>query len=148
MTLVPSYRTEWDWPEYRRRFWRDYDWELDYPHWSRFSRQRSLPDLSNVTVNKEGFEATVDVHLFKSYEISVKTVGDTVVLEAKHDKRPLGNNFVGRHIVKRFVLPKGYDPRDVTCTLSSDGILTIKCPPITFYDRSVYVRQTGLLFVN
>lgn len=146
MALVPSYRTEWDWPDYHRRLWRDY--ELDYPYWSRFARQRSLPDLSNVTVNKEGFEATVDVHLFKSYEISVKTVGDTVVLEAKHEKRPLGNNFVGRHIVKRFVLPKGYDPRDVTSTLSSDGILTIKCPPITFYDRSVYVRQTGLLFVD
>lgn len=146
MALVPTYKTDYDWWDYRRRFWRDYDTDLDYPYWSRLVRQRSLPDLSNVTVNKDGFEATVDVHLFKSYEINVKTVGDTVVLEAKHDKRPLGNNYVGRHIVKRFVLPKGYDSRDVTATLSSDGIITIKCPPITFYDRTVYVRQTGLLY--
>uniref|UniRef100_T1GCI7 Uncharacterized protein n=1 Tax=Megaselia scalaris TaxID=36166 RepID=T1GCI7_MEGSC len=68
MALVPSYKTDWDLWDYRRRLWRDYDWELDYPYWSRLYRHKSLPDLSNVVVNKEGFEATVDVHLFKSYE--------------------------------------------------------------------------------
>jgi len=90
----------------------------------------------------------VDVHLFKPYEISVKTSGDTVVVEAKHEKRRDGDTFVGRHIVKRFVLPRGYYPNDVRSELSSDGILTVKCPPYLTNERSVYVRQVGPSYLS
>lgn len=146
MALVPSYTTDLDYLDYRRRHWRDWDlidWDLPY---LQRSRLRSMPDLSRVTVGKDGFEANVDVHQFKPYEITVKTVGDAVEVDAKHEKRRDGDNFVGRHIVKRFVLPRGYYPNDVRSELSSDGILTIRAPPPAAHERIVYVRQTGITY--
>jgi len=145
MALVPSTNsTDWDYWDYRRRLWRDWDLvDWDVPYWRRLSRTGSAPDLSRVLVGKDGFEATVDVHQFKPYEITVKTVGETVIVEAKHEKRRDGDNFVGRHVVKRFVLPRGYNPNDVRSELTSDGYLVVKCPPISTAERSVYVRQVG-----
>ncbi|EDV96272.1 heat shock protein 27 [Drosophila grimshawi] len=152
MALVPATtnNTDWDLWDYRRRLWRDWDLAADWdvPYWKRLSRVGSAPDLSRVIVGKDGFEANVDVHQFKPYEITVKTTGDTVIVEAKHEKRRDGDSFVGRHIVKRFVLPRGYYPNDVRSELSSDGILTVRCPPYLSNERSVYVRQVGPSYLS
>ncbi|CAD7002444.1 heat shock protein 27 [Ceratitis capitata] len=151
MAVVPSNTNlnDWDYWDYRRRLWRDLDLvDWDLPYWKRLARFNSSPDLSRVIVGKDGFEANVDVHPFKPYEIQVKTVGDTVIVEAKHEKRRDGDNFVGRHIVKRFILPRGFYPNDVRSELSSDGILTIKCPTPAQHERSVYVRQVGLPYLS
>ncbi|XP_055846383.1 heat shock protein 27 [Episyrphus balteatus] len=149
MAVVPAYNTDYDSWDYRRRMWRDWDLvDWDVPSWSRIARMRSMPDLSRVTVGKDGFEANIDVHQFKPYEVTVKTVGDTITVEAKHEKRRDGDNFIGRHLVKRFVLPRGYYPNDVSSSLSSDGILTIKAPPPAAHERIVYVRQTGPSYLS
>uniref|UniRef100_A0A1B0FQH5 SHSP domain-containing protein n=2 Tax=Glossina TaxID=44049 RepID=A0A1B0FQH5_GLOMM len=153
MALVPSSGggavTDWDYWDYRRRLWRDWDlMDWDVPYWRRLQRIGSAPDLSRVIVGKDGFEANVDVGPFKPYEITVKTCGDTVIVEAKHEKRRDGDNYVGRHIVKRFILPRGYYPNDVRAELSADGVLTVKCPPSSNTERSVYVRQTTLPFLS
>lgn len=154
MALVPSSSAlsavDWDYWDYRRRLWRDWDLlDWDTPYWRRsLSRVGSAPDLSRVIMGKDGFEANIDVGPFKPYEITVKTCGDTIVVEAKHDKRRDGETFVGRHIVKRFILPRGYYPNDVRAELSSDGILTVRCPPCSPADRSVYVRQTTMPYLT
>ncbi|TMW51762.1 hypothetical protein DOY81_003143, partial [Sarcophaga bullata] len=142
MALVPSNNaaSDWDYWDYRRRLWRDWDlidWDLPYYKRS-ISRVGSAPDLSRVVVGKDGFEANIDVAPFKPYEITVKTSGDTVIVEAKHEKRRDGDSFVGRHIVKRFILPRGYYPNDVRAELSSDGVLIVRCPPCSTAERSVY----------
>ncbi|XP_037935275.1 heat shock protein 27-like [Teleopsis dalmanni] len=146
MAVVPAsnYSNDLDYWDYRRRLWRDWDLiDWDVPYWKRLARVGSAPDLSRVIVGKDGFEACVDVHQFKPYEITVKTIADTVIVEAKHDKRRDGDSFVGRHIVKRFVLPRGHYPNDVRSELTSDGILVVRCPPTSQAERSVYVRQVG-----
>lgn len=63
---------------------------------------------------------------FQPSEIIVKTVDQTVIIEAKHEDRDDGYGSVSRHFIRKYVLPKEYDMNTVHSTLSSDGILTIK----------------------
>ncbi|XP_037909047.1 heat shock protein 27-like isoform X2 [Hermetia illucens] len=92
-------------------------------------------------------QTIVNVKQFKPEEISVRTVGNTVVIEGKHDERQDEYGLVSRHIVRKFTLPEGYDPKDVVSTFSPDGVLTIKAhppaKPAEGVERVIPVQQTG-----
>ncbi|XP_046399252.1 protein lethal(2)essential for life-like [Ischnura elegans] len=94
--------------------------------WRLLAAQNS--GTSSVRLDKDGFNAVIDVQQFAPEEIFVKTVGDQVVVEAKHEEKRDEHGFVSRHFVRRYDLPKGILPENVTSTLSSDGILTISAP--------------------
>lgn len=83
----------------------------------------------SCTNDKDGFQVCVDVHQFAPKEISVKTVGNSVVIEGKHEERPDDHGFISRHFVRRYNLPvESHDIDSVVTTLSSDGVLTVKAP--------------------
>ncbi|XP_055697904.1 heat shock protein 27-like [Phlebotomus papatasi] len=79
---------------------------------------------------KDGFEMNLDVKQFRPEEISVKAVDNHVVVEAKHEEREDENSFVSRHFVSRYSLPKDCDVQELVSSLSSDGVLTLKAPPL------------------
>lgn len=58
----------------------------------------------------------------------MKTVGNDVIVEAKHEERQDEHGFVSRHFVRRYVLPPSHDVINITSSLSSDGVLTITAP--------------------
>ncbi|XP_067001783.1 alpha-crystallin B chain [Anabrus simplex] len=103
--------------------------------------------LSHIQSNKDGFRANIDVQQFRPEEIVVKTVGDSVVVEGKHDERPDGHGFISRQFRRRYILPKDVDPNTVTSKLSSDGILTIEAPrkvvPLLEGERVVPITRVG-----
>lgn len=105
-----------------------------------------------MTTGKDGFQVCMDVQQFKPSEITVKTVDDTVVVEAKHEDRPDDHGYVSRHFIRKYTLPKGYDPKAVVSALSSDGVLTVKAPtPSTEAESSqriVQIQQTGPAHLN
>lgn len=97
---------------------------------------------------KDGFQVSVDVQQFKPSEIIVKTVDNMVVIEGKHEEREDDHGIISRHFVRRCPLPEGYDPNDVTSSLSSDGILTVKAPKPPKKDaqakeRIIQIEHTG-----
>lgn len=104
-------------------------------------------DQKNLHFGKDGFQACVDVHHFKPNEITVKTVDHTVVIEGTHEERDDGHGSVSRHFVRKYVLPKEYDPHAIHSTLSSDGVLTVKAPPPKALqagnERHVPIQHTG-----
>ncbi len=79
-------------------------------------------------IGKDGFQMCLDVVHFKPNEISVKTVGNQVIIEGKHQERQDDHGFISRQFSRRYVLPEGYDPNTITSNLSSDGVLTVKAP--------------------
>lgn len=100
------------------------------------------------TVGKEGFQVCMDVSQFTPNELTVKTVDRTVVVEGKHEEREDDHGFIQRHFIRKYTLPKGYDPKDVVTTMSSDGVLTVKAPPPPSKakgsnERIVQIQQTG-----
>ena len=62
---------------------------------------------------------------FSPSEITVKTVGDSVLIEGKHEEKPDEHGFISRQFQRRYLLPDGVRPEDVQSSLSSDGVLTV-----------------------
>ncbi|CAH1261901.1 CRYAB [Branchiostoma lanceolatum] len=79
----------------------------------------------------EKYQVSVDVTGFSPDEISVKTVGNKVRVQGKHEARhadQTGHSFRYQELRREFVLPEGVDPETVTSVLSKDGVLSIQAP--------------------
>ncbi|KAM7356627.1 uncharacterized protein ACRADG_002283 [Cochliomyia hominivorax] len=105
-------------------------------------------EMQLAQVGKDGFQVCMDVSQFTPNELTVKTVDRTVVVEGKHEEREDEHGYIQRHFVRKYILPKGYDPKDVVSTISSDGVLTVKAPPPpnkgkNVNERVVQIQQTG-----
>jgi len=85
--------------------------------------------IPKSTIGKDGFQVCLDVQQFAPNEISVKTVDNSIIVEAKHEERQDEHGYVSRQFARRYTLPEGFNIKDVVTQLSSDGILTIKAPP-------------------
>lgn len=173
MALVPyenriqSYKDYKDWLELKRK-WND---EYSYGDWlwptpSSWSAYRSLTtpngyirpwvdtyygDLNcverDVKITKDVFQVQLDVRHFKSYEIDIKVVGNSIVIKGKHDKRPKINGYIERQFERKYDVSSDFRIRDISSTLSTDGILTVKAypevpAPALAYIRNVPVYQT------
>ncbi|KAI4471134.1 heat shock protein hsp-12.2-related [Holotrichia oblita] len=97
-------------------------------------RVRWLPALEhqeqkeNIIQDKEKFMIKLDVQDFAPEEITVKTLdGNTIQIEAKHEKKE-EDGFISKQLIRKFVLSKDHDLKDVISSLSSDGILTVTAP--------------------
>ncbi|XP_053953091.1 heat shock protein 67B1-like [Anastrepha ludens] len=99
-------------------------------------------------VNKNGFQVSMNVKQFAPNELTVKTIDNCIVVEGQHEDKEDGHGVISRHFIRKYMLPKGYDPNEVLSTLSSDGILTVKAPPPAMktdesLERIVDIQQTG-----
>jgi len=108
------------------------------------SELRNCADSATVpksSIGKDGFQVCLDVQQFAPNEISVKTVDNTVVVEAQHEERQDEHGYISRQFKRRYTLPQGFNIKDVVTQLSSDGILTIKAPPEVKAVNDVRVLQ-------
>ncbi|XP_046399286.1 heat shock protein 23-like [Ischnura elegans] len=117
-----------------------------YRPWRHVSGQHS--GMSNVSLDKEGFQIKLDVQQFAPEEISVKTVDDHIVVEGKHEEKEDEHGFVYRHFVRRYAIPEGVKADAMTSSLSSDGVLTICAPKLEAIkggnERVINIVQTGM----
>lgn len=101
---------------------------------------------------KEGFQVSVDVHQFAPNEITVKTVDQAIVIDAQHEEKEDDLGYISRHFRRRYQLPEEYQAKDVIAMLSSDGVLTVKAPPIGSgvpgREKEVYIHHTGPARLN
>lgn len=98
--------------------------------------------------SKDGFKVSLDVKEFKPEEVSVKLVDNVVCIEGKHEEKEDEHGFITRHFVRKYTLPKDYDPELLSSSLSSDGILTVKAPLPkpqidTSKERVIPIQKTG-----
>lgn len=130
---------------------------FELPHFDHYQQRdrelmnRQSGDLNVLpTTGKDGFQVSVDVHLFAPNEITVKTIDNHVVVEGRHKERQDEHGYISRYFTRRYSLPKGYDPELVHSSLSSDGVLTIAAPqPRALGDaRVVPIQHTGPAHLN
>jgi hypothetical protein len=81
-----------------------------------------------VVPTKTAFEVKANVSEYSPAELSVRTVGKTILVEGKHTEREDELSFVSRSFSRRFVIPEGVKPENVTCKLTSDGFLVLSAP--------------------
>ncbi|XP_031627017.1 heat shock protein 23-like [Contarinia nasturtii] len=103
-------------------------------------------------LGKDCFQACLDVAHFQPNEISVKTIDNTIVIEASHEEREDSHGYISRRFTRRYDLPEDFKAKDVISSISSDGILTIKCPKsepaVEGNVRHVQIQQTGPARLN
>ena len=54
------------------------------------------------------FKVNLDVTHFKPNEISVKAIGNRIVVEGKHDERQDDHGIIQRYFKRTYMLPKVY----------------------------------------
>ncbi|KAF2880937.1 hypothetical protein ILUMI_25218 [Ignelater luminosus] len=103
--------------------------------------------VESVIQDKEKFQVKMDVQSFTPQEISVKTIdGNSIVVEGKHEEKQDDKGFISRQFVRRFVLPKGHEMKDIVSSLSSDGVLIITAPrkiDPALQERVIPITHTG-----
>ncbi|CAH1169846.1 unnamed protein product [Phaedon cochleariae] len=102
---------------------------------------------STITQDKDKFQVILDVQQFAPNEIVVKTTGNSIVVEGKHEEKQDEHGFISRHFTRRYLLPETHDVENVVSSLSSDGILTVSAPRkgerVQNTERTVPITQTG-----
>lgn len=82
----------------------------------------------------------------------MKVVNDSIIVEGKHEEREDDHGYISRHFVRRYKMPKDYDPNKVASSLSSDGVLTVSIPKPAVADKSnekvIQIQQTGPAHLN
>jgi len=84
--------------------------------------------LATAALSLSDPQVILDVQQFSPDEITVKTIDNQIIVEAKHEEKQDEHGYISRHFVRRYVLPSSHDLANVTSTLSSDGVLTITAP--------------------
>lgn len=108
-----------------------------------------MKGASVVKADKEKFHVTLDVQHFNPEEISVKVVGNNVVVEGKHEEKEDDHGWVSRQFLRKYMIPSQCDVDQVRSNLSSDGILTITAPrkpapALEGRERIIEIQHTGI----
>ena len=76
--------------------------------------------------DKEKMEVSLDTAQYRPDELKVSVVDNVICVEGRHEEKAEdGSRMVARQFVRRYTLPQGARPEDVTSNLSSDGVLVI-----------------------
>merc|ERR1711971_718817 len=79
--------------------------------------------------NSSLFDRSLFVDKYNPEELVIKTIENTVVVEAKHQEKTTdGRSFSTQSFSQSFTLPQGVDPEAVKSSLSQSGVLTISAP--------------------
>jgi crystallin alpha B len=73
-------------------------------------------------------QVKLEIQNFQPDEISVKAVDRYIMVEGKHEERGEKLGLISHQFTRRYVLPEGVLPENVTCSLGSNGILTLSAP--------------------
>lgn len=96
---------------------------------SLFAANSEQNGISRVQYDDDSYKIHVNVEKYKPEELVIKTVDNTVIVEAKHEeKTPEGRSYSTSSFNQSFTLPRGVNPESVTSALSKEGVLTISAP--------------------
>ncbi|XP_025098296.1 alpha-crystallin A chain-like [Pomacea canaliculata] len=119
-------------PDSRRRILQRRQHVVRSQHSPAIMAERSLhPSLgSEVTTTDNDFFVRIDVKHFTPQEITVGARGQSLNIHARHGERQDEHGIISREFTRQYMLPRHVDKSAVTCSVSPDGVLTIKAPKL------------------
>merc|ERR1712128_101566 len=89
----------------------------------------TVKEVSKVEVENDTYKILVNVQNYKPEELVIKTINNTVQVEAKHEENASnGHSYSTQSFNQSFTLPPGVDLECVSSALSKQGVLTISAP--------------------
>lgn len=102
---------------------------FDRDNTAMFAGNSEQSGISRVEYTDDTYKILVNVANYKPEELVIKTIGNTVNVEAKHEEKTSdGHSFSTKSFQQSFTLPRGVNPEAVSSSLSKDGTLTIAAP--------------------
>lgn len=96
---------------------------------SLFAANSEQNGISRVQYDDDTYKILVNVEKYKPEELVIKTVDNTVLVEAKHEEKTSdGRSYATQSFNQSFTLPKGVNPESVSSSLSKEGVLIISAP--------------------
>eukprot|EP00092_Neocalanus_flemingeri_P002650 GFUD01002838.1.p1 GENE.GFUD01002838.1~~GFUD01002838.1.p1 ORF type:complete len:464 (+),score=130.83 GFUD01002838.1:288-1679(+) len=96
---------------------------------SLFASNSEQNGISRVQYDDDTYKILVNVEKYKPEELVIKTVDNTVIVEAKHEEKTSdGRSYATQSFNQSFTLPRGVNPELVSSALSKEGVLTISAP--------------------
>uniref|UniRef100_G1LJP3 Alpha-crystallin A chain n=1 Tax=Ailuropoda melanoleuca TaxID=9646 RepID=G1LJP3_AILME len=83
-----------------------------------------------VRSDRDKFLVFLDVKHFSPEDLSVKVIEDFVEIHGKHNERQDDHGYISREFHRRYRLPSTVDQSGITCSLSTDGMLTFSAPKV------------------
>jgi len=84
-------------------------------------------DVIRVKEDENQLEVSLDTSHYRPDELHVHVHHGHVTVEGKHEEKSHdGNRTVSRKFVRKYSLPKGVRPENVTSNLASDGVLVVR----------------------
>merc|ERR1712203_659168 len=94
-----------------------------------FASNSEQSGVSHVEYDDKNYKIIVNVEKYKPEELFIRTVDNTVIVEAKHEEKTSdGRSSSTQSFSQSFTLPAGVDPDTVKSSLSNQGVLTISAP--------------------
>ncbi|KAH9510259.1 hypothetical protein Btru_042604 [Bulinus truncatus] len=84
-----------------------------------------LGDSEIHNTDKE-FRVRMDLHYYKPEEVKITSDNKKITVHAKHEEKQDKHGFVSREMIRTYSLPEDVDPKSVTSTMNSNGVLNIK----------------------
>jgi len=101
------------------------------PYYSRgrrlYSRQQS--GVGEMKVEAGRWQVMLDVQHFSPQELNVRTVEQTLEVEAKHEEKEDFHGLVSRQFCRKYKIPEEFEATSAISSLSKDGILTVTMEP-------------------
>eukprot|EP00092_Neocalanus_flemingeri_P002649 GFUD01002837.1.p1 GENE.GFUD01002837.1~~GFUD01002837.1.p1 ORF type:complete len:466 (-),score=137.47 GFUD01002837.1:376-1773(-) len=96
---------------------------------SLFASNSEQNGISRVQYDDDTYKIHVNVEKYNPEELVIKTVDNTVIVEAKHEEKTSdGRSYATQSFNQSFTLPRGVNPELVSSALSKEGVLTISAP--------------------
>merc|ERR1712106_1124922 len=96
---------------------------------SLFANNSEQNGISRVQYDDDTYKILVNVEKDKPEELVIKTVDNTVLVEAKHEEKTSdGRSYATQSFNQSFTLPRGVNPESVSSSLSKEGVLIISAP--------------------
>ncbi|XP_031706303.1 alpha-crystallin A chain-like [Anarrhichthys ocellatus] len=87
---------------------------------------------SEVRSDRDKYTVYLDVKQFSPDELSVETWDvPAVEIQGKHGERQDDHGYIAREFHRRYRLTSSVDQSAISCTLSTDGLLTLTGPKVT-----------------
>ncbi|MFH4981323.1 hypothetical protein AB6A40_008032 [Gnathostoma spinigerum] len=108
-------------------------------------RNKSAKQSSDKVIDEKGdFSVKMDVSGFKSGDLSVDFRANELTVQGHHEERSEDGGKVERHFVRKYIVPEDLNRDALSCSLSSEGVLSISAPKLT--KKSSEARKIPIKF--
>jgi len=99
------------------------------------------PHNLQITVSNDRYLVQLELPGFSPEDFALKSKGDAIILEAKHQGKAGDDEVTSRSYTKEFKIPEGVQVDKISSSYSAGGILTVEAPRVITAPEGASVQE-------